>query len=565
MPGSVNKSRRIFPVQSETSYLFSQNHLLESEFKGMSEDELLFHSISQNIGEAIYRSMSGKGLVYINEAFVKMFGYSNEYEILNSNPENLYQNPGVRNLLAKEIETFGFITNREIAFKKKDGSVFIGSCTTTKVVGNDGVTYFDGAITDITARKKAEEELKYQAEMQRILINISSRYLNLPLSSIDEAMNYSLEEIGSFLGVDRLQIHSYDFAKNECVTTYEWCAPGIACTKGVGENVSIDSISDMVNCHFNGENVFISDINLLEDGIVKSALQAQEIKSALTVPLSLEYNCVGFIRLDSCHKKRTFSENELTVVKLFANMSVNIMSRSADQQKLNDLLETTIVQKKRLKDFSQITSHNVRASACNLDAINTILQKEQCNQQYLDYLDQSVEKLNESIYTINTLLNFENSYELMEKKPIKVSSSISRVIAQHKPTIKERGISFKNKVPNTFYVNASSAYLDDICHHLVSNAIVHGTSEHSRSIDIIYSVEGNKPSISIIDYGKGIDMDRHGNKLFKAGVKLHTDSCEGQGMGLFITKYMVETMGWEVEVESEVNKGTTFKIIFGQS
>lgn len=558
----MKKAARTIPIQSNKPVLVPLNGLQENHSLYKSEDELLLHSISQNINEAIYRSIRGKGLVYINDAFVKMFGYSSEFEILNQSALNLYNNPTEREVFSKEIVKHGSVTNKEVEFKRKDGTVFNGSFSSTMVRGNDGVTYFDGAIRDITPRKRAEEELNYQSEIQNVLIDISSQYLNLSLDSVDKAVNTTLHKLGVFLKVDRLQIHNYDFAKKECIAIHEWCAEGITPSRDESHKIPLDSISDMVDCHFNGENLFIADVSLLEESPTKEALLAQQIKSVLAVPMMLENNCVGFISLDSVRFHRKYSNSEITMIKLFANMSVNIMSRATDQEKLHELLETTILQKKHLKDFSQITSHNIRTSVANLVAINNLLQDDSGNKQYMQYLDTSIEKLDKSIYNINSLLNFDNKYELLKKESCNVTTSVEVALRQCKEFITKKEIEVKNLLPKNLQVEALPSYLEGIFNHLISNAIEHGSGKSSKEVVIDHFEENETICVRIIDFGKGIDLNRNQKKLFKAGVQLHADNYKGQGMGLFMTNYMVEAMGWEIKVESTVDQGSTFTLIF---
>ncbi|MEP5614224.1 MAG: PAS domain S-box protein [Cyclobacteriaceae bacterium] len=558
----MNKTARIIPIQNNKSVLVPLNGLQEGPSLHKSEDELLLQSISQNINEAIYRSIRGKGLVYINDAFVKMFGYSSEFEILNQSALNLYNNPIEREALAKEIVKNGSVTNKEVEFRRKDGTIFNGSFSSTMVQGNDGVTYFDGAIRDITTRKRAQQELNYQSEIQRVLIDISSQYLNLPLDSIDEAVNTTLQKLGTFLKIDRLQIHNYDFARNQCTTTYEWCAKGINSSGDESNKIPIDSISEMAGCHLKGENLFIADVNLLEESLVKEALQRQQIRSVLSVPMILENNCVGFIRLDSVKSLRGYSNSEVTMIKLFANMSVNIMSRATDQEKLHELLETTILQKKRLKDFSQITSHNIRTSVANLVAINNLLQDDAGNSQYLQYLDTSIEKLDKSIYNINSLLNFDNQFELLHKETCNIALVVDQVLQLNQEFILENDIEVINLLPSSLEVAAFPSYLQGIFHHLISNALEHGTDVESKKVRIEYTGSRKSVSVRIVDYGRGIDLNRHHKKLFKAGVQFHADNSTGQGMGLFMTNYMVEAMGWQIQVDSYVGKGSVFTLTF---
>lgn len=65
--------------------------------------------------------------------------------------------------------------------------------------------------------------------------------------------------------------------------------------------------------------------------------------------------------------------------------------------------------------------------------------------------------------------------------------------------------------------------------------------------------------LEISDNGIGIDMKVNGSKLFGL-FKTFTHNPDSKGVGLFISKNQIESMGGRVTVESELNKGTTFKI-----
>jgi sensor histidine kinase regulating citrate/malate metabolism len=72
-------------------------------------------------------------------------------------------------------------------------------------------------------------------------------------------------------------------------------------------------------------------------------------------------------------------------------------------------------------------------------------------------------------------------------------------------------------------------------------------------------IEGDFVVLDIKDNGLGIDLKKHKAKLFGMYKTFHNNK-EARGIGLFITKNQVEAMGGKIEVESTVNKGTTFKI-----
>ena len=67
-------------------------------------------------------------------------------------------------------------------------------------------------------------------------------------------------------------------------------------------------------------------------------------------------------------------------------------------------------------------------------------------------------------------------------------------------------------------------------------------------------------AVSVKDFGLGIDLDRFRDKLFQLGSRLHVASAEGQGLGLYMTKNQIEGLGGQIELDSEVGKGTTFRV-----
>ena len=63
------------------------------------------------------------------------------------------------------------------------------------------------------------------------------------------------------------------------------------------------------------------------------------------------------------------------------------------------------------------------------------------------------------------------------------------------------------------------------------------------------------------DNGLGIDLKRKRTQMFGLYKRFH-DNIEGKGMGLYLVKTQVEILGGSISVQSEVNNGTTFTIVF---
>ncbi|MNY01817.1 Alkaline phosphatase synthesis sensor protein PhoR [compost metagenome] len=83
-------------------------------------------------------------------------------------------------------------------------------------------------------------------------------------------------------------------------------------------------------------------------------------------------------------------------------------------------------------------------------------------------------------------------------------------------------------------------------------------------INLSSRTEDGLIELSIADNGLGIDLKLNRDKIFGMYKTFHNNK-DARGIGLFITKNQIEAMGGKVTVESEVNKGTTFKIYFKQA
>jgi len=107
--------------------------------------------------------------------------------------------------------------------------------------------------------------------------------------------------------------------------------------------------------------------------------------------------------------------------------------------------------------------------------------------------------------------------------------------------------------------------LKSIISNLLSNAIKYSSSKRDSVINVKSDFVAGVHTLSITDNGKGIDLTMNGNLLFKKYQRLNADkeaTTEGTGLGLWIVKEILDKNGSKIEVESHLDEGTTFKILF---
>lgn len=239
----------------------------------------------------------------------------------------------------------------------------------------------------------------------------------------------------------------------------------------------------------------------------------------------------------------------------------DITERKLAEQRLKELLDKTTYQNARLKDFSFMTSHNIRSSVANLVGLSQLLKDDPGNLTYIDMLGITVNELDNTVKNVSTLLNFESTSDSEARVDCNVQSVVDRFIELNAACIEEKGIHIVSLLPSELSVNYVPAYIDSVIHNLISNAIKYGTTVASTKIEV-GQVEGKFPTIYVRDYGSGIDLDKYGEKIFSLGSRFHA-SNDGQGLGLYMTRHQIESAGGSITVESTLNVGTTFTVCFG--
>ncbi|MEO6426383.1 MAG: ATP-binding protein [Bacteroidia bacterium] len=100
-----------------------------------------------------------------------------------------------------------------------------------------------------------------------------------------------------------------------------------------------------------------------------------------------------------------------------------------------------------------------------------------------------------------------------------------------------------------------------IFYNLISNSIKYRKSNETPIIDITSKRVDKKIVIVFNDNCIGIDMKEHGDNVFGLYKRFHLN-VEGKGMGLYMVKTQVETLGGKVGMKSEVNRGTEITLEF---
>ena len=176
--------------------------------------EAKFRGLFENVPDGVYQSTPDGKFLTVNPAFVRMFGYDSEEELLSIDIEHdLYVNPEERKAWKRELEEKGELRNFEATFRRKDGQE-INVLGNTRAVCNEhgAVLNYEGTITDITVRKRLEEALREREDQFRLtfelapigmalvtpdgrFLHVNGAYCDIVGYSSDELLNRKFSDI----------------------------------------------------------------------------------------------------------------------------------------------------------------------------------------------------------------------------------------------------------------------------------------------------------------------------------------------------------------------------------
>ena len=231
-------------------------------------------------------------------------------------------------------------------------------------------------------------------------------------------------------------------------------------------------------------------------------------------------------------------------------------------QKQDELIQTLNYQNKQLDDFAHLTSHNIRSPATNISSLISLLNEDSTIEEYkliFGKLTKVSQNLNETLNELIEVLHVKKNIAV-EKEEIHFEAILNKVKESLEGDILTNGviITSKFKYPVVVY---PKAYLESIFHNLLSNAIKYRSPERTPTIHIETDKVDGRIQLKVTDNGLGIDLEKYGHLIFGLRNIFHS-GYDSKGVGLFMTKTQIEALGGEIKVESEVDRGTTFTVIF---
>jgi len=228
------------------------------------------------------------------------------------------------------------------------------------------------------------------------------------------------------------------------------------------------------------------------------------------------------------------------------------------------LIQELTSNNKELKQFSYITSHNLRAPLTNLMSILKLLDIKQITDARTVSLIEAFQSSTSSLQTtlddlIQILIIKENTNQ--ELVLVHFEEQLEKVLGSISNIIRNAGAEISYDFSAAKSIHFNSAYLESIFLNLITNAIKYSQPSIKPIIKIGTSIQNNQIQLTVTDNGLGMDWNKVKDKIFGLYQKFHRHP-DSKGIGLYLVHSQITALGGKIEVKTKPNEGSSFIITF---
>jgi PAS domain S-box-containing protein len=322
-----------------------------------------------------------------------------------------------------------------------------------------------------------------------------------------------------------------------------------------------DTMDCSVNLHCAPEDNYLDHLmDKQHEGIeISNAIEGiMAVLSKKEFSFQMEYRCDN-------HQKwflmsaRGYGKDTVKVVLRF----VDITSSKNTELQLTRLVNELTNRNNEHMQFNYIVSHNLRGPIAQLIGLCSIISfpniQDHEKERTIQYIKKSALKMDDLVKDLSGILSSRSTVHQVKENvsfDLMLESILDSLYIQIKDTHAEIKVQMEKDARGMYTVKH---YLESIIYNLVSNAIKYRSQNRSPKIRLSFKREEEFMVITVTDNGVGIDLERHAKKVFGLYHRFH-EHIEGKGLGLYMTKTQVESLGGSISIKSRPEEGTEITV-----
>ncbi|MGM0461818.1 MAG: response regulator, partial [Fibrobacterota bacterium] len=453
----------------------------------------------------------------------------------------------------------------------------------------DNMKIMANNLSSVLEKNSYYERISNLVVFQNVIMGMSLKYINHDTKELDASLQESLRGLGELTSSDRAFIFMYDRKAGLCVNTHEWCRPGISPQIKNLQAVSLQTLSEWVSAHTNGDSVFYRDVSQLDvESPIREFLVTQGIQSTITVPMMDNGKCLGFVGFDSVTTLHDYTDNDTMLLEVFSQIVINLKNKEelhrellAEKKSLeetninleqataeaNDMAARAEMASAAKSQFLANMSHEIRTPLNGIIGFTDLLKSSSLTNMQRQYLENANVSAHSLLGIINDILDFskiEAGKLELERIRVDFPTLLNETMDAVKMQAAEKNLELLFNIPADLprYAEVDPIRLKQILINLLGNAVKF-TREGEVELQVRFTPQNEREGLfyfEIRDTGVGIAVEAQ-DKLFQAFSQADTTTTRefgGTGLGLVISNHLVEKMGGEIRLESAPARGSRF-------
>ena len=415
-----------------------------------------------------------------------------------------------------------------------------------------------------------------------LLLRLAGRFINLPVPQLDGAIDEALADTSAFVGADRAYLFSYDFTARVGRNTHEWCAAGVEPQREALQAVPMEAVPDWLEAHLRGEAVHVADVARLPPCRLREILEPQGICTTIALPLLGESGCAGFVGFDFVRGPRALGHEVVELLKLLAQMLVNVGDRVRAQEALaaaNASLEARVA--RRTQELAEAkeraeaadraksalmarVSHELRTPLnavlgfAELLAADAAVRGSPAAAAQVMQIRRAGQHLLRMVDEVLDLDRVQSGRLVLQLETLDLAAVAGEMLQLAEPWARRHGVRLEPPPPpGGPWARADRTRLNQVLMNLVSNAIKY--NRPGGWVRLRVEAGAGRCRLVVEDGGLGLDAAQR-DALFQPFNRLGAErsGVEGTGLGLVISSDLVQRMGGVLDVHSVKGEGSRF-------
>ncbi|KFE68889.1 PAS domain-containing sensor histidine kinase [Hyalangium minutum] len=502
-----------------------------------------------------------------NDAMARMYGFHSATELIGTRLDALLVREDPRNLeyLRGFLQNGYRIEDAESRELAHDGTPKVFLNNLVGIVRDGLLLGAWGTQRDVTEQRHAEEELK-RAESNARFLSEASAVLASSLdyeATLRNVARLAVPSLADWCLVDLMQADG-SFKRVEAVCTDpedDALAQEIRCTivtrDGNPRYPVIQAITE-------GRPVLLADLSPQEIALNEAhakQLAATRIRSLISAPLVARGRTLGVLTFSMSHSGRRYTPAELTVLGELARRAALSVENARLYREAQDAI--------RLRDeFLSIASHELKTPLTPLSLKLQMLMREVRRQpdsplrhaveDYIAVGSRQVKKLSELVSDLLDVSRIVGGRLRLELEEVELGALVREVVARYEPEAVRVGSKLVLKAaPEAVTGRWDRLRLEQVITNLVDNAIKYGAG---KPFHVTLEADQHRAVLRVKDEGIGIAPE-HLKRIFDRFERAVSERhYGGLGLGLYITRTIVEAMRGTIQVESAPGQGALFTV-----